>query len=640
VVVVEALVQQDGGDTRILVGEAVVILTPHVGGHKQVHGGDRLTPRDLADSSLQPLGVLVQHGVDHVDEGLVGAPDAVTTGQQVALEEAFHLVLGQLLGDLAGDSHVLIDLLGQVAGVPLLVGHFVSGLQTVGSGLVRSEDTEVVRVVLDDVAGVDAQAAGSFQLAPAVAVLLDFLDLVVLELRELEVLADHTTVGVRVGADAQLAFRHEGGDVSLHSTVLVEQLFRLVGLEPVLEDLEVSLGIAGGSQRHLVGTPGTLGLLAVDELRAGPALRGAEDDHRVERTMHIVGLSGGLDLADLVEDGLEELGETTVDGHVVLIVEASDELVRLVTHAVEELVQLFVGDAGQDGRVGDLVAVEVQDRQHDTVGARVDELVGLPAGSQRAGLSFAVADDGRDEEGRVVHHSAVSVGQSVTQLATLVDGARGLRSVVGRDAARVGELAEELLQASFILGDLRESLGVGAVQVGLSGTGRAAVARAHDDHGVLLVISDEAVDVADEEVQARGGAPVAHETMLDIFAGERSLHQRVAAKVDLADGQVVSGTPVLVNAFKGFLRNGSVELLPRGANNRIRHVYSCNSCTSCAIDYYIRSRGFRRPLNPWTLASNRFLWYEQRLTFWTVFFVCVRKSKLNDAFCNVLLCDL
>jgi len=41
---------------------------------------------------------------------------------------------------------------------------------------------------------------------------------------------------------------------------------------------------------------------------------------------------------------------------VVLIIEASDELVGLVTHAVEELVELFVGDAGQDGRVGDLVA--------------------------------------------------------------------------------------------------------------------------------------------------------------------------------------------------------------------------------------------------------------------------------------------
>ena len=56
----------------------------------------------------------------------------------------------------------------------------------------------------------------------------------------------------------------------------------------------MSLGIAGGSQRDLVGTPGAFGLLAVDELRAGPALRGAEDDHRVERTSHVVGLGCGL----------------------------------------------------------------------------------------------------------------------------------------------------------------------------------------------------------------------------------------------------------------------------------------------------------------------------------------------------------
>ena len=75
--------------------------------------------------------------------------------------------------------------------------------------------------------------------------------------------------------------------------------------------------------------------------------------------------------------------------------------------------------------------------------------------------------------------------QSVAQLTTLVDGARGLRSEVGRDTARVGELTEELLQTSLILGDLREGLGIGAVQVGLGGTSRATVARAHDDHGVL-----------------------------------------------------------------------------------------------------------------------------------------------------------
>ena len=114
-------------------------------------------------------------------EGLVGAPDAVAAGEQVGLEEAFHLMLGELLSDLTGDSHVLVNLGGQVAGVPLLAGDVVSGLQTVGSGLIRSEDAEGVRVVLDDVAGVDAQTTGCLELAPAVAVLGDFLDLVVFE---------------------------------------------------------------------------------------------------------------------------------------------------------------------------------------------------------------------------------------------------------------------------------------------------------------------------------------------------------------------------------------------------------------------------------------------------------------------------
>ena len=232
-IVVEGLVQQQGGDTRILVREAVVILTPHVRGDQQVHGGDRLAPWDLAHGGLKPLCVLVQHGVDHVHEGLVGAPDTVATGE----------------------GHVLVDLSGQITCGPLLVGHIVCSLQTVGCGLIRSEDTEGIRVQLDDVASVGTQSASGFELSPAVAVLSNFLDLVVFELRQVQLFADTTTVGVRVLADTQFAFRHELGHIGLDCSVGIEQLFRLVGFQPVLEDFEMSLGIASGSQRHLVGTP-------------------------------------------------------------------------------------------------------------------------------------------------------------------------------------------------------------------------------------------------------------------------------------------------------------------------------------------------------------------------------------------------
>ena len=67
-VVVEALVEHDVNKTRILVRESVVVLAPNVAGKDQVESGDRLAPWDVADGSLKPLSVLVDHGVNDVNE--------------------------------------------------------------------------------------------------------------------------------------------------------------------------------------------------------------------------------------------------------------------------------------------------------------------------------------------------------------------------------------------------------------------------------------------------------------------------------------------------------------------------------------------------------------------------------------------
>ena len=80
---------------------------------------------------------------------------------------------------------------------------------------------------------------------------------------------------------------------------------------------------------------------------------------------------------------------------------ALDE-VRRVAVAAEQVLQLLVRDAGKDGRVVDLVAVEVQDRQHGAVADRVEELVRVPGGRQRTGFRLAVADHDRDDQVRVV----------------------------------------------------------------------------------------------------------------------------------------------------------------------------------------------------------------------------------------------
>ncbi len=100
--------------------------------------------------------------------------------------------------------------------------------------------------------------------------------------------------------------------------------------------------------------------------------------------------------------------------------------VRLVAHALEELLQFVLRDAGEEAGVGDLVAVEMEDREHAAVSGRIEELVAVPAGGERSGLRLAVADDAGDDQVRVVERCPIGVAQGVPELAPLVNAARRL----------------------------------------------------------------------------------------------------------------------------------------------------------------------------------------------------------------------
>ena len=404
-------------------------------------------------------------------------------------------------------------------------------------------------------------------------------DLVGVDIGQLELAAHLAAVCIGVGADAQLAGRHKGRHLGAHLALGRKEFLGLVGAQPLAKHAEVLVGVLGTRQRHLMRTPGVLGLLAVDVLGAGPALGRAEHDHGIGRADHglargCLGLSGGLDVADLVKDLLKQGGETLVDARVTLVVKAGDKEVRLVAHALKELGELFVGHAGKDSGVGDLVTVEVQDRQDDTVGCRVHELVGLPRGRERTGLGLAVAHHGHGQQARIVHDGAVGVAERVAELAALVDGAGRLGRKVARDATGIGELAEELLQASLVIGDVGTNLTVGAIEQRLGGAGGATVARAHQKDGILVVVGNKAVDMAEQEVNAGRGAPVTDQAVLNVrttkvahltgfLVNKVGAHQRVGAKVNLADGQVVRCAPIQVDALELGSRHLVAQLLPR-----------------------------------------------------------------------------
>ena len=154
-----------------------------------------------------------------------------------------------------------------------------------------------------------------------------------------------------------------------------------------------------------------------------------------------------LDAGDVVE-GLVECGrELLVDiGRLV----AFDED-RAVTVSQEQAGQLVVADPGQHCRVGDLVTVQMQDRQHGAVAHGIEKFVGVPACRQRPRLRLAITDDARNDQVGIVEHGAVGVHEGVAELATFVDGSRRLRRDVARNPPGKGELAEELPESLGVL---------------------------------------------------------------------------------------------------------------------------------------------------------------------------------------------
>ncbi len=203
--------------------------------------------------------------------------------------------------------------------------------------------------------------------------------------------------------------------------------------------------------------------------------------------------------------------------------------------APQELLQFVVLDAGEHGRVADLVAVQVQDRQHGAVADRVEELVGLPCGRERAGFRFAVAHDARDHEVRIVERGPKGVAERVPKLAAFVDRTgRGGGNMTG-DSARERELLEQLLQAGLVLGNVGVDLAPGAFEVDIAHDRRTAVTRTGDVEHVQVVFLDDAIQMDVDEVLARRRAPVPDHQRLDVRQLERLFEQWVVIEIYLPD---------------------------------------------------------------------------------------------------------
>lgn len=359
----------------VLVGVAVVVLLPDVGGQNQVQRGDALAPRQLV-ADLEPLGVLRYHGIHHADEALVAGKEAVSAGEQIALKPTLAHMLGQhRVHDAAVVGQELVA--GDNRGVPIALGGLKALVQAVGHRLVRSEDTEVLRVgvQLEDVADVAAEfnhilllnRTGEWDING-----------VLLKIGRAQITQQLAAVGVEVSRNAAVALGGQLLQLGNQGAVLIEQFLGMVAVQPLFNLLQMFFLIRraeGDVDRHLMGAERTLYGLAIDHFRACPALGGAQHDHGPLDVVELLTAAGAaLDVVDFLNHGVQRVGHLGVHRHRVI---ALDE-VGLPRATLEEVLDFLMGHAAEHGGVGDLVAVQVQDWQHSAVANGVQELVRLP----------------------------------------------------------------------------------------------------------------------------------------------------------------------------------------------------------------------------------------------------------------------
>src|SRR5215510_11672151 len=127
-------------EPRILMAEAVVVLSPDVARQQVVQRANGAAPGNVI-AYLQPLGVLIEHGIDDVDECLVAGEEAVAAGEEVAFQPTLALMLTEHLHYAPVRRQMIIP--WEDFSVPGSIGDLECILPAVGVVLVGTKEPEI-----------------------------------------------------------------------------------------------------------------------------------------------------------------------------------------------------------------------------------------------------------------------------------------------------------------------------------------------------------------------------------------------------------------------------------------------------------------------------------------------------------------
>ncbi len=243
---------------------------------------------------------------------------------------------------------------------------------------------------------------------------------------------------------------------------------------------------------NLVSAEEAFQVVVFDFTGRGPAFGRAEDDHRPSRSVNFAVFPGFF---LVVQDLLDALLDGASHGLVHLFQIRPSDNVGCPAVALHELDQLVLGYTSEDGRIVDLVAVQVQDRQDRAVCNWVEELVAVPARRQWTSLGLAITHDRQRNGLGVIEDCTKCMADGVSKFTALVNRAWSLWCHVAADATWEGELFEEALQALDVFALVGIRLAVDTLQVEIGDQPGSSVAWSGDDEGIEVILLHHAAEV-------------------------------------------------------------------------------------------------------------------------------------------------
>ena len=273
--------------------------------------------------------------------------------------------------------------------------------------------------------------------------------------------------------------------------------------------------------------------LPIELLHAGPAFQRTQDDHRPARLRDRLSVARRrLDASDVLQRAIHG------GSHRIAQPPAFHEM-RRPSVAGEKRAQFLVVHRTEDRGIGNLVAVDMQDRQHRAALRGIEKFRAMPCRRRRPGLRLAIADDARDEQAGIVKGRAESRRQRVTEFAAFVNRPRQAGIKVVRKTARPRKRADELFHARGIVRQLGVKFAQASFEIEIREVRRRAVARPGDEQRVEIVAQDDAVEVGIHEVDPRAGAPVPEQAVFHMRGLQRFAQQHVRLQVYLRSGEVM-----------------------------------------------------------------------------------------------------